>query len=168
MNYYNILDVHHNATPDEIKKKYKKMALKYHPDRGGNPDDFRRLSQAYEILSDPNKRAEYDNTSPFTSRGLNDMGTSNIDPNVILEHLFNNKFQTNIFHTDLHSSRPFNFGGSIPNRSQMFQHSSSTTINGDIKIETITQIRNGTKTKTIIKTNMKTGEVIKNINHISG
>ena len=63
-NYYQILDVQKNASPEEIKKAYRVLAMKYHPDR--NPADeesvkrFKEATQAYAILSDPVKRQVYD------------------------------------------------------------------------------------------------------------
>ena len=64
MNYYEILGVSIDADENEIKSKYRKLAMKYHPDR--NPDDkkaeemFKKVSEAYEILGDKEKRKEYD------------------------------------------------------------------------------------------------------------
>lgn len=62
--YYKILGVDRKASRDEIKKRYRKLALKYHPDR--NPDDknaeekFKEINEAYQVLNDPEKRARYD------------------------------------------------------------------------------------------------------------
>jgi len=68
--YYNILGVERNATEDEIKKAYRKMALKFHPDKNKDPgaeEKFKEISLAYEVLSDKDKRATFDR---FGSEGL--------------------------------------------------------------------------------------------------
>ena len=62
--YYKVLGISRNASADEIKKAYRKMALKYHPDRNqGDPkaeEQFKKISEAYEVLKDSEKRAAYD------------------------------------------------------------------------------------------------------------
>jgi curved DNA-binding protein len=60
MNYYDILGVSEQASQDDIKKAYKKLAMKHHPDRGGDNKKFQEISQAYDTLSDPQKKSQYD------------------------------------------------------------------------------------------------------------
>ena len=58
--YYDILGVSDKSTDVEIKKAYRSMSLRHHPDRGGDAEKFKEVSEAYETLSDSNKRREYD------------------------------------------------------------------------------------------------------------
>jgi molecular chaperone DnaJ len=59
-NLYEILDVAENATQDDIKKKYRKLAKENHPDAGGNEEKFKKISLAYDVLGDEQKRRQYD------------------------------------------------------------------------------------------------------------
>lgn len=59
-NFYDVLGVQKNASEDEIKKAFRKLAVKYHPDNGGDENKFKEISEAYETLSNPDKRREYD------------------------------------------------------------------------------------------------------------
>jgi DnaJ-class molecular chaperone len=58
--YYSILGVSRTATADEIKKAYRKKAHQYHPDKGGDTIKFKEINEAYQVLGDPQKRAQYD------------------------------------------------------------------------------------------------------------
>ncbi|MDP4010433.1 MAG: DnaJ domain-containing protein [Candidatus Spechtbacteria bacterium] len=58
--YYETLEVQKNASKEEIKKAYIKLARKYHPDRGGDEEKFKEINAAYQILSDDSKRRQYD------------------------------------------------------------------------------------------------------------
>ncbi len=59
-NYYEILGVSKNASKDEIKKAFRKLAHKHHPDKGGNEAEFKEINEAYQVLSNEQKRAQYD------------------------------------------------------------------------------------------------------------
>jgi curved DNA-binding protein len=64
-NFYDILGVSRDASQDEIKKSFRKLAQKYHPDAGGDEQKFKEISEAYETLSNPEKRKEYDQILMF-------------------------------------------------------------------------------------------------------
>ena len=84
--YYEILGLKKNATPEEIKKTYRKLALKYHPDRNSSDGDaekkFKEINEAYQVLSNSEKRARYDQFGStegmggfdFQGRGFADFG----------------------------------------------------------------------------------------------
>lgn len=65
MDYYKTLGVANTATPDEIKKAYRRLAAKHHPDRGGSTEEFQKIEEAYRHLSDPELKAQHDNPNPF-------------------------------------------------------------------------------------------------------
>lgn len=92
--YYKILGVERTATADEIKRAYKKVAIKYHPDR--NPGDkeaeekFKQAAQAYDVLRDPDKRARYDQFGAAgvdgTAGGFGGFGAGGMDLNDIFRN----------------------------------------------------------------------------------
>ena len=79
-----VKEVSHTVTQDEIKKQYRKKAVKLHPDKGGSEEEFKELSKAYQILSDPKKREKYDKF------GLDDLESE--IPHVNPFDIFNNLF----------------------------------------------------------------------------
>jgi len=60
MDPYESLGIHKGASDDEIKKSYRKLAMKHHPDKGGDPEQFKKIQGAYDILSDPQKKQNLD------------------------------------------------------------------------------------------------------------
>jgi DnaJ family protein A protein 2 len=67
-NLYSVLGVNRGADTEEIRKAYKALAREHHPDKGGDPEKFKELSQAHEILSDDGKRRNYDITGSITDQ----------------------------------------------------------------------------------------------------
>jgi molecular chaperone DnaJ len=70
MQHYQSLGLKFDATPEEIKSAYRRLAGTHHPDRGGSPEVFRRIQAAYEVIGDAKTRREYDGTwnkKPVTS-----------------------------------------------------------------------------------------------------
>jgi molecular chaperone DnaJ len=76
--YYKILGVEKNVSDDELKKAYRKMAMQYHPDRNKDnkeaEEKFKEVSEAYDVLKDPDKRAAYDRFGSEGMRGMGGMG----------------------------------------------------------------------------------------------
>eukprot|EP00448_Togula_jolla_P031282 CAMPEP_0170621286 /NCGR_PEP_ID=MMETSP0224-20130122/28521_1 /TAXON_ID=285029 /ORGANISM="Togula jolla, Strain CCCM 725" /LENGTH=511 /DNA_ID=CAMNT_0010947537 /DNA_START=59 /DNA_END=1594 /DNA_ORIENTATION=- len=81
--FYKTLEVDKNASEAEIKKAYRKLAVKHHPDKGGDPEKFKEITRAYEVLSDSEKRAKYDR---FGEEGVD--GDGGGDPTDIFESFF--------------------------------------------------------------------------------
>jgi len=106
-NYYHILEIDKSASQDEIKKAYRRLSLKYHPDKNGDADitKFHDISEAYETLSNEEKKAEYDNPSSFQNVGMD---------NSDIENLFNNIFFANM------RGRPMGMGG-MPGMHNIFE-----------------------------------------------
>jgi curved DNA-binding protein len=98
--YYKTLGVSKTASQEEIKKAYRKLALQYHPDKGGDVAKFKEVNEAYQILSDAQKRSQYDQfgSSAFNqgSSGFNQGGYG---------------FSSNGEWNDIFSQGGFGFGG---------------------------------------------------------
>ena len=104
--YYNVLGVDRNASADEIKKAYRKLAMKYHPDRNkgdkGAESKFKEAAEAYEVLSDTNKKAQYDRygeeglKGAFSGRG-GGFAWEDFTHATDFEDIFNNIFSNSIF-----------------------------------------------------------------------
>ncbi len=76
-NYYTILGVEKNASDEQIKKAYRNLAKEHHPDKGGNKETFQKIQEAYNTLSDPEKRKLYDNPNSINQEFMNNIFSSN-------------------------------------------------------------------------------------------
>jgi len=98
--YYKILEINKSASQDEIKRSYKKLAVKWHPDKNKSSEAtsmFKKISEAYTTLSDPEKRNIYDK---YGKDGLKNNGMQ-FDPGNIFE-MFNGMFGRNMFNENMH------------------------------------------------------------------
>jgi len=95
--YYKILGVTKSADDIELKKAYRKEALKHHPDRHSSADEatvkaaetkFKDVNEAYSILTDKVKRQRYDNGQDLDDGGMGDFGGADFDPNLIFQSFF--------------------------------------------------------------------------------
>ena len=75
-NYYEILGIDKKANKEDVKKAFRKLAQKYHPDKGGSEDKFKEITEAYSILSDDKKRREYDSYGQTFAGGAGPGGFS--------------------------------------------------------------------------------------------
>ena len=105
--YYDILDIQKDATPNDIKKAYRKLAIQHHPDKGGDTEEFKKIAEAYEILSNPDKKQQYDN---FGSVNMN----ANFNPMNIFQE-FERMFRGDMFGPNRVGAPPF---GGFPFPSQ--------------------------------------------------
>ena len=97
--YYKLLNINQNASDIEIKKSYRKLAMKYHPDRNPNnkksEEKFKQISEAYEVLSDSKKRKSYDQFGHEGIEQYNNSGYTSEKFTDIFSDIFGDVFQNN-------------------------------------------------------------------------
>ena len=120
MDYYNTLGVPQDADTDTIKRAYRKLAMTHHPDKGGDPAQFQKISEAYAMLSDPSKRSLYDNPHTQTQgfpRGFN-FNAQGFDINDLFSQIFgqqrfhNQQKQKQVLRTQVYVSLIDSYHGS--------------------------------------------------------
>ncbi|KAG9459343.1 hypothetical protein H6P81_003851 [Aristolochia fimbriata] len=124
VDYYNILKVERNATDEDLKKSYRKLAMKWHPDKNPNNKkeaeaQFKQISEAYEVLSDPNKKAIYDQYGEEGLKGVPPSGSGSFSSSNENDFRFNPRNAEDIF-AEFFGSSPFGFGSSGIGRSTRF------------------------------------------------
>lgn len=117
MDHYNTLGVPRDADHDTIKKAFRKLAMQHHPDKGGDPAEFQKISEAYETLSDIDKRFQYDNPQEQGFPGGFSFNAQGFDINDIFSQIFgqqsfHRKPQRQVFRTQVFVSLIDAYNGS--------------------------------------------------------
>ncbi len=140
--YYEILGVSKNASEDELKKAYRQLALKYHPDRNpGNKeseDKFKEAAEAYEVLSNSEKRSKYDRFGHAGVGGASGTNGYSMDMNDIFQHF------GDIFGGGFGSPFDSMFGGGGQRRGRRVNRGSNLRVKVKLTLE---EIANGVKKK---------------------
>lgn len=124
MDYYSVLGIPKSASPEEIKKAFKRKAMQHHPDRGGNQEEFKRVTEAYEVLSNSDKRSAYDNPGPDFQFNARDFAHNN-NPfaGTPFDHIFNNGFsQRTPRNRDIHLRTEINLADVLTGKTVVIQY----------------------------------------------
>jgi len=144
--YYNELELNPNASIEDIKKAYKKLAIKYHPDKNLNNKEeaenkFKKISRAYQVLTSINNNSNDNNNF--------------IDPNELFKNIFNEVLNNN--------NNNFSEFLLNNNNSGIVMRSSSITFKDGKKIETVTEIVNNVKRERVYISEIKNNSNNQNI-----
>ena len=158
---YNILEIPQNSSKEEIKKAYKKLALKYHPDKQNDKSDeekskaetnFKKVAEAYDMLMNPEK---------FNTNNNQSFRRSNIDPNELFKQFFNINIGTNQFSSRMN----ININGLNNTSSNCVMRTSSISIVNGKKIEKIRETINGITSEKIIVSDVNNNNINNNNNN---
>ena len=164
---FKILELENGATEDEIKKAYRKQALKYHPDKNQESDaeeKFKKISQAYQILTNPNSHIENSSSFPPGFSGF-------MNPNDLFNQFFNMNIDSSTGGININIGNNirqipggmpirmpgmsvFHINSNMMPSANMVSRQSQVTIHGNKRIEKIIETANGVTTERIVVTNI--------------
>ena len=166
MNYYEILEINKDSSLDDIKKSYRRLALKWHPDRNKDnkyeaEEKFKKISEAYNVLSNNKLRQKYD---MYGNENLNEIIDNDFDPFDIFNSFFDrsnsnfNQFFSNNFNDIFNDRKSYNFNSSVSFSSRQEsskilngQHIKETIIKDNDTVTEIYEINGQIKSKKITK-----------------
>jgi DnaJ-class molecular chaperone len=165
MDYYEVLGVPRNASEQEIKKAYRKLAMKFHPDKNKHNAaeaqlKFHEVSEAYDVLSDPQKRAVFDQ---YGYDGLKN-GVPDDHGDLRDGYAFNERASEDLFHKFFGTDNPFydfGFGDTMPFASGLRKHGAekAPAITQDVECSLEELFRGATKSVTVSRTRLQNDEL---------